>query len=312
MCSSFLNRGMHFRSYDTLKLFGVVAEKMSFTAAALSLNMSKGAVSYQIAKLEGDLGFDLFERNHTRIALTPEGKRLWQETDRALAQIDYLISDLRIGGKGSLLVGMHTYFLARWLSPRLPRFTQANPDVGLRIEPINIAEDLINKELDLAVIWGDGILGGGNSELLFHSRTVPLASPAMAQKVRALGLKRAVAELPLLPDASGMEGWRTWHRSVGLPFNPQPRPIHLPDANNRVQAAISGHGIALLDEFSVAETRAGHLVEISDVHLEDFGYFLAFPRGRFCNAAAVAFRDWLINEAGSGLDPVQSVQDQCD
>ena len=42
---------MRFRSFDSLNIFRTVAEKMSFTAAGEALNMSKGAVSYQIAKL---------------------------------------------------------------------------------------------------------------------------------------------------------------------------------------------------------------------------------------------------------------------
>ena len=53
---------MRFRSFDSLKLFCIVAEKMSFTAAGDKLHMSKGAVSYQIAKLEGELGFPLAAR----------------------------------------------------------------------------------------------------------------------------------------------------------------------------------------------------------------------------------------------------------
>ena len=59
MCSKKLNTIMRFRSFDSLNIFRTVAEKMSFTAAGEALNMSKGAVSYQIAKLEGELGFKL-------------------------------------------------------------------------------------------------------------------------------------------------------------------------------------------------------------------------------------------------------------
>ena len=51
---------MRFRSFDSLNIFRTVAEKMSFTAAGEALNMSKGAVSYQIAKLEDELGVPLF------------------------------------------------------------------------------------------------------------------------------------------------------------------------------------------------------------------------------------------------------------
>ena len=67
---------MRFRSFDSLNIFRTVAEKMSFTAAGEALNMSKGAVSYQIAKLEDELGVPLFERRHTHIRLTGEGTRL--------------------------------------------------------------------------------------------------------------------------------------------------------------------------------------------------------------------------------------------
>ena len=61
---------MRFRSFDSLNIFRTVAERMSFTAAAEALNMSKGAVSYQIAKLEEELGLRLFERR--------EGETRWR------------------------------------------------------------------------------------------------------------------------------------------------------------------------------------------------------------------------------------------
>ena len=54
---------MKFRSYDSLKIFDAVARKQSMTAAAIDLNLSKGSISYQINKLEENLGFALFERN---------------------------------------------------------------------------------------------------------------------------------------------------------------------------------------------------------------------------------------------------------
>ena len=59
---------MRFRSFDSLSIFRVVAERMSFTIAADQLNLSKGAISYQIAKLEQELGFELRIRvSHTTL-----------------------------------------------------------------------------------------------------------------------------------------------------------------------------------------------------------------------------------------------------
>ena len=53
---------MPFRSYDTLRVFTVVARHESVTAAAQELNLSKASVSYQIRKLEDELGFTVFDR----------------------------------------------------------------------------------------------------------------------------------------------------------------------------------------------------------------------------------------------------------
>lgn len=50
---------MHFKHYDSLRLFTQVARHGSFSAAAGSLNQTKGAVSHQIRQLESRLGFEL-------------------------------------------------------------------------------------------------------------------------------------------------------------------------------------------------------------------------------------------------------------
>ena len=68
---------MRFRSYDSLRVFDVVARHQSFTSAANALNLTKGAVSYQINRLEAELGFKVFARGHRRVDLTEKGKQLW-------------------------------------------------------------------------------------------------------------------------------------------------------------------------------------------------------------------------------------------
>ena len=55
---------MPFRSYDTLRVFTVVARHESVTAAAQELNLSKASVSYQIRKLEDELGFAVVIGSH--------------------------------------------------------------------------------------------------------------------------------------------------------------------------------------------------------------------------------------------------------
>ena len=85
---------MKFRSYDSLKVFDAVARKQSMTAAATDLNLSKGSISYQINKLEENLGFALFERSNARLQLTENGRRIWNVSLNALQQIDQEIEDI--------------------------------------------------------------------------------------------------------------------------------------------------------------------------------------------------------------------------
>jgi DNA-binding transcriptional LysR family regulator len=288
---------MRFRSFDSLNVFRTVADRMSFTAAGEALNMSKGAVSYQITKLEGELGVRLFERRHTHIHLTAEGTRLKEAAARHLGRIEAVIDEIRSTVERPLCVGAHSWFIARWLGPRLSDFTRTYPDISLRVEPINTNADLQNPALDLSIFWCDPAVEDMDVEVLFNSNTRPLASPEIAARVHALGLENAVREIPLLPDASGMAAWRDWHDLAGLTFAPRKNALSLPDANSRLQAVIAGNGLGMQDAFAEPEIESGHLVWISDLALTNFAYCISLPTKGTITAAAKLFRDWIRAQA---------------
>ena len=230
---------MRFRSFDSLNIFRTVAERMSFTAAGETLNMSKGAVIYQIAKLEDELGVRLFERRHTHIRPTAEGTRLKEAAARHLSRIEAVMDEIRSTLEEPLCVGAHSWFIARWLGPRLSDFTRANPEISLKIEPINTRADLHNPALDLSVFRCDPSAEDMDVEVLFKSNTRPLASPETVARIEALGLEIAVWKIPLLPDASGMAAWRYWHDIAGLTFAPRKNALSLPDANGNDSTMVS-------------------------------------------------------------------------
>ncbi len=284
---------MRFRSFDSLNVFRTVSEQMSFTAAGEALNMSKGAVSYQIAKLEDELGVRLFERRHTHIRLTVEGERLREAAGHHLGRIEAVIREIKTTAEQPLCVGAHSWFISRWLGPRLSNFTRANPDISLQVEPINTKADLQNPALDLSIFWCDPSVEDMDVEVLFNSNTRPLASPETAARVEALGLETAVREIPLLPDASGMAAWRDWHDLAGLTFAPRKNSLSLPDANSRLQAVIAGNGLGMQDAFAEPEIESGHLVWISELELTNFSYCISLPTKGNISAAAEIFRDWI-------------------
>ncbi|MDC0520884.1 LysR substrate-binding domain-containing protein [bacterium] len=286
---------MRFRSYDSLKIFDTVARSLSMTKAADEVHQSKGSISYQVGKLEADLGFRLFERAHATLELTEEGRRLWHVSQTALSQIDREIEDLRGTTSGAVTIGALTYFSSRWLSPRLTRFFEANPGISLRIEPLNSVDMMRSLKIDMAVLWGIGGWEGHKSELLLSLPAVPTANRVLAEQVKQLGLAEAVRQLPLLGDSSGDAGWRAWHKAAGLPYAPSRASLTIPDSNSRVQAVVDGQGIALWDDLVASEFGNGTLVRLSDVRVENAGYFLVFT-DQPMSQSAEAFLDWLVVE----------------
>ncbi|MDJ0972800.1 MAG: LysR substrate-binding domain-containing protein [Kiloniellales bacterium] len=291
---------MRFKSYDSLRLFDVVARRLSFTAAAEELNLTKGAVSYQVNRLERDLGFPVFTRRHRGIALTEKGKRLWHASQVAFRDLDREITGLREEAPGRITIGLSTYFASRWLSPRLMTFMAEHTGIGLRLQPLVDLIDLRTQNIDMAIRWGKGDWRDLEIEPLFPCPAFPSAGAAIATRIAEAGLEAALPGLPLLHDHDDSEAWRDWHTAAGLPYRTTRDDLVIPDPNVRVQAVIDGQGLALNDALIASELDAGQLHRISEVELGDYGYYLAYPRGALETPGLRAFRDWMILEAGTG------------
>ena len=291
---------MSFRSYNQLKSFNAVARLGSLTRAATELNLSKGALSYQIARLEEDLGFKVFERSPTGIHLTEKGTSLWHVSQTALHQIDREIETLREQPLvRQITIGVLTYFYSRWLSPRLLGFMEQNPSVAVRIEPVNNATELHDANVDIGILWGDGHWDGWGRQEVLRCPARPAASPGVARKVEEIGIEIAVAKLPLLTDSSGNEGWKNWHATAGLQYAPGRNDLIIRDSNIRVQAVIDGQGLALWDDLVAPEIANGRLTFVSDIALDEHGYWLLYRQESPDRSTVKAFIDWILSEATS-------------
>jgi len=285
---------MPFRSYDALRIFTAVAQQRSITSAAIRLNLSKGAVSYQIRKLEDDLGFRLFERQRQRLVITSRGEKLLHSSQLALGQLDRDIRELQRKQPDRLTIGALTYFFSRWLSSRLMNFMEANPEIAVRVEPITGIDEITKSDIDVAICWGSGEWDNFEHKLLFTCPARPTANANIAAKVQAMGLEQAMVDIPLLADSSGSTGWREWHSRAGLNYQPMHNRLIIPDSNDRVQAVIDGQGIALWDSLVQNELDSGELSYLSDVPLEDAGYYLVYPtQSASSNAVVKTFVDWI-------------------
>jgi len=77
---------------DSFYILDVVIKEGSFAKAAEKLNRTQSSVSYQIKKLEENLGTELFDRSQYRAELTSIGKTILEEGRKLLGQAHRLKS----------------------------------------------------------------------------------------------------------------------------------------------------------------------------------------------------------------------------
>ncbi|MFT5913848.1 MAG: DNA-binding transcriptional LysR family regulator [Flammeovirgaceae bacterium] len=83
-----------------LRYFLAVAEELNFRKASENLFISQPGLSKQIANLEEELGFKLFERNNRNVKLTSEGEYLQKEIGLILKSLEGTLSHTKLMSEG--------------------------------------------------------------------------------------------------------------------------------------------------------------------------------------------------------------------
>jgi DNA-binding transcriptional LysR family regulator len=142
-----------------LRAFHAVAERQSFSEAALALGYAQSVVSHHIAALEQEFGLTLVDRTRRPVALTEPGLRLLEHAETILGRVATAEEELHaIAGlqAGTLRVGAFLTACTSFVPAALARFEAAHPDVEVeleQIEPQAARRRLRAGELDLAVVW---------------------------------------------------------------------------------------------------------------------------------------------------------------
>ncbi|MEK6642960.1 MAG: LysR family transcriptional regulator [Planctomycetota bacterium] len=153
-----------------LRGFYHAARTGGFSKAARRLALSQPAVSLQIQALERELGVTLFERRGPKIALTPEGRTLFDLAAPLVEGLDALPANFasRRGavemGRLDIAAGESTILYI--LPPYIKRFCHAFPGVELHLHNVAGSEGLARLralEVDLAV----GSMRDEQSDILY-------------------------------------------------------------------------------------------------------------------------------------------------
>jgi DNA-binding transcriptional LysR family regulator len=122
-----------------LQTFRLIAQTLSFTRTAETLNYAQSSVSSQIQELETEFGTALFERLGRKVALTDSGTRLLQYADKILALAEDAHSAVANQAEpmGTLTITAPETLCTYRLPAVLDRFRQQFPRVQLIFRPLD-------------------------------------------------------------------------------------------------------------------------------------------------------------------------------
>lgn len=289
---------------ESLKVFESAARQLSFSLAAEELCISKAAVSYQIRRLESSIDCALFKRSVRQVYLTDAGQKLLQTTRRLFEDLGHTLDQLAPNNnEHDVYIGATTYVAMRWLSPRIAKFSEQNPEISIVLQHSVNSNDFKLLDVDVAIRWCACDGATDSSRLMEMPMALyPVCSPKLLDRLNIAPRSNLLDRIklatppfdtiPLLCEDRSLDLWLEWYGEQKTSL-PNPRRI-IADANVRTQAAIDGQGWTMADALMAPELESGALVPVFKHRLEGYGYALVVSPGRYMNSKVGDLIDWLM------------------
>ncbi|MBE8233019.1 MAG: LysR family transcriptional regulator [Endozoicomonadaceae bacterium] len=296
---------------SAMKLYCQIVDVGQLSIAADQLNLSKGAVSKQLAKLEAHLGGRLLNRTTRRLSPTEAGIAFYERAKLILESVDEaecVVTGLTAEPRGTLKITAPMSFGLQHLGTLLAKYQQKYPKVNIDISLHDRQIDLLEEGYDLAL----RIATLKDSSLIVRRlapcHIVMCASPAYLQQY---GEPKTPNDLKnhqcLLYTYSDSVNYWTLENTIG-------KKKHIPitgslTANNGnliCNAMLKGMGIAHLPTFIVGDALRKGTAKIimSDWHLKKQDISLLYPSSKHLSAKVRAFVDLAVEHFQPSLHAV--------
>jgi LysR family glycine cleavage system transcriptional activator len=279
-----------------LQGFVAAARSGNLSRAAETMHLTTSALSHQIRGLEERLGRPLFVRNARGVSLTGDGQQLFERVSPHFEAIEQALRPFRAHRSDVLTLSLLPSMASAWLLPRLGGFLAGHPQIELTLQSsVELVDFARDHDIDAALRSGSGHWAGVVAEHLFDERLVPVASPALVERLGSPA-DDAWHAWPLLGDSN--DWWERWFAEHG--GSPPARyAMRFDDSEALHRAAVEGVGVAL-----ARMTRArllvegGLLVPLTTQSLRtEYAHYLVYPPRSDGHAGLAAFREWLHAEA---------------
>lgn len=142
------------QTWTDLSTFAAIAERGSFTAAAVSLGVTPSALSHAMRAMEERMGVRLLNRSTRSVAPTEAGERLIARLRPAIADLEDMLRSLEEDKErpaGRIRISAHRSAATVSIAPRLPAFAQDYPDVQVELAIEDGLVDIIAQGFDCGV-----------------------------------------------------------------------------------------------------------------------------------------------------------------
>ena len=253
-------------SLEALQVLDAIDRRGSFAGASKELHRVPSTISYVVAKLEEDLGVQLFERLGPRVALTQAGHELLKEGRyllKAAQDLEHRVRRVASGWETEFSIGMDSMLSPLALEDDIQAFYEVADQTRLRVVLDALSgtwEALLDRRVDLLVgAAGEGPSGGGYvSEVIgvvpfvfAVAPTHPLATKTRPLDKADLRAHRAIA----VADSARMLPART----VGMLFGQDA--LTVPDMRTKYAYQLAGLGFGFLPEpYARGAVKEGRLI----------------------------------------------------
>ncbi len=241
-----------------LEIFREIYRVGSFSAVARQRRVSPSAISRVIAALEHELGVLLFYRTTRKISPTEAADLLAEQIDthlEALLSIRANIHDTHESPSGTLRVSASHSFGTTKLSPLIPEFHAAYPNIKLDLVLTDRIVDIIEERFDVAIRHGPLPDSSFIAKTVLRTKYYACASPDYLNKVKPITKVTDISDLDCLtfPLPGFANIWRfrdSKGRETEVPIQ------SAMSANSGLvlrECALKGNGIVLLSDWLIGD-----------------------------------------------------------
>jgi DNA-binding transcriptional LysR family regulator len=286
-----------------------VVDAGSLSAAARSLPGSLTSVSRQISALEQHFGTPLLLRTTRHLALTDDGRILYERARSILGEVgelEAMLSRSRHTPTGRIRISAPTLMGRLLIAPLLAEFLRRYPSLTVDLLLIDRAVDMVEEDIHLSLRVGHLPDSQLVARKLADLRMVHCAAPAYLQR-------RGIPELPselqhhdclVFSDTPGSAEWRFTEGAKSARKIRISGRLWVNSLDALVAAAKEGAGIVRVPSWQVeADIAAGNLQPILVAYEPPPAPInLLFQPARLTSPKARAFVDYLV-ERWRDADP---------